>query len=327
MAVNHTFDPETDQDLSDLSEVLKLATEKRMALEHIKLADKFEAIDGAARVAERVAKCGTYLDFDVYEHKQTHEKLRSLRIANFCETRKFCPFCAERYARKTAADFIGRVTKLEKDWKELSELKQPDRLRMLFLTLTVKNCRLENLKENLQAMSRGWQRLTQQNAWKSSVIGSLRGVEYLGDKTPPGWAHPHFHAVLLVDESYFHNRYISQAVWREMWRKAMRLDYDPQVNVQTIKPKIRKDGTKIPASVAAALEVAKYAVSTVSVERIDNENFEKLYRQTKGARQFAYGGILNKVEPVELEEIDPAIWDYIGEEIYVWGKNRYIRKE
>ena len=326
MSVNHTFDPGTDQ---DLREVLNLATEKRMAIKRIKLDEKFESIDGAERVAERVRKCGTYLNFDVYEHKHTHEKLRFLKEANFCDVRKFCPFCAERYSRKTAADFLGRVAKLDKDWREIDEfLKQPkSSLRMLFLTLTVKNCRLENLKETLQAMSRGWQRLTQQQAWKSVVLGSLRGVEYLGDETPPGWAHPHFHAVLLVEESYFHHGYISHASWREMWRKAMRLDYDPQVNVQMIKPRRKKDGTRIPAAAAAAFEVAKYAVSTASVERIDNENFENLYRQTKGARQFAYGGVLTKVEPVEPEEIDPAVWDYIGEEIYVWGKNQYIKSE
>lgn len=334
MAVNHTCDPETDQDPykgldQDLKETLKQATEKRKELKQIGLVEKFMSIGtpAAVRKAERADDCHTFMDFEVYEHKQTHEKLRSLKVANFCDIRKFCPYCAERYARNTAADFLGRVSKLNKNWKELDETKSG--LRMLFLTLTVRNCKLEDLKKTLQAMSRGWQRLTQQKSYQSSVIGSLRGVEYLGDKTAPGWAHPHFHAVLLVEESYFHHGYISQATWREMWRKAMRLDYDPQVNVKTVKPKRKKDGTRIPASVAAALEVAKYAVSMVSIERLDNDNFATLYFQTKGARQFAYGGLLNQIEPDPEEELDPAIWDYVGEEIYTWNETKgiYIKKE
>ena len=59
-------------------------------------------------------------------------------------------------------------------------------------------------------------------------------------------AHPHFHAMLLVKSTYFHgSHYINQAEWAEMWRKAMRLDYMPQVHIQAVKPnKKRTDEQK-----------------------------------------------------------------------------------
>ena len=50
-------------------------------------------------------------------------------------------------------------------------------------------------------------------------------------------AHPHFHAMLLVKSTYFHGSYyIDQSAWIEMWMKAMRLDYIPQVDIRAVKP-------------------------------------------------------------------------------------------
>ena len=49
--------------------------------------------------------------------------------------------------------------------------------------------------------------------------------------------HPHFHAMLLVKSTYFHgSHYINQAEWTDMWVKAMRLDYYPQVDIRAVKP-------------------------------------------------------------------------------------------
>ena len=53
--------------------------------------------------------------------------------------------------------------------------------------------------------------------------------------------HPHFHAMLLVKSTYFHgSHYINQAEWTDMWVKAMRLDYYPQVDIRAVKPNPRK---------------------------------------------------------------------------------------
>ena len=49
-------------------------------------------------------------------------------------------------------------------------------------------------------------------------------------------AHPHFHALLLVQSNYFTTNYIKQNDWVEMWQKALRVDYAPSVNVKAVKP-------------------------------------------------------------------------------------------
>ena len=48
--------------------------------------------------------------------------------------------------------------------------------------------------------------------------------------------HPHFHAMLLVKSTYFNRDYINQVEWTDMWIKAMRLDYYPQVDIRAVKP-------------------------------------------------------------------------------------------
>lgn len=44
---------------------------------------------------------------------------------------------------------------------------------------------------------------------------------------------------LLVESTYFKNteNYIDQGQWTGFWKKAMKLDYDPVVDVRAIKPK------------------------------------------------------------------------------------------
>lgn len=47
------------------------------------------------------------------------------------------------------------------------------------------------------------------------------------------WLHPHFHVLVFFPPGYFGEgsaHYIPQAEFRDMWRKAMRLDYDPVVD-------------------------------------------------------------------------------------------------
>ena len=73
--------------------------------------------------------------------------------------------------------------------------------------------------------------------------------------------HPHFHAMLLVKSTYFNRDYINQAEWTDMWIKAMRLDYYPQVDIRAVKPNPRKTVDENKAKLhGAVLETFKYSV-------------------------------------------------------------------
>ena len=74
--------------------------------------------------------------------------------------------------------------------------------------------------------------------------------------------HPHFHAMLLVKSTYFHgSHYINQAEWTDMWVKAMRLDYYPQVDIRAVKPNPRKTVDENKSKLhGAVLETFKYSI-------------------------------------------------------------------
>ena len=50
----------------------------------------------------------------------------------------------------------------------------------------------------------------------------------------------HMHVLVCVEPTYFKNteNYANQKQWIQFWKKAMKLDYDPNVKVQMIRPKI-----------------------------------------------------------------------------------------
>lgn len=311
-----TDDPRLEAELEDCAK-------SRRELEQIGLADKLNR-NLLWRIALRVMQCGTLLGFECFLNKKTGDILHRLEYANFCQLNKFCPQCAKRYARKNSAYFIGCFQKMNED--RAAHGLPP--YRLIFLTLTVRNCPLHELRRELSVMNAGWQRLIQTQRFRKAVTGGFfRGVEYLGDHTAAGIAHPHFHVILIVPPSYFQGAYyISHDVWVAMWRKAMRLDYDPQVNVQTVKPRRKADGTYKSAPVAAAAEVAKYAVSTVTVGHMSDSDFGLLYYQTKGLRQYTLGGKIAEYEPDPPEDLDPELWEYLTSELWKWNQSSYFLK-
>jgi len=171
-------------------------------------------------------------------------------------------------------------------------IEQHPRARWLFLTLTVKNCPIDHLRATITAMNQAWQRLKDRKEF-SPVLGWLRTTEVT--QGAGGTAHPHLHALLMVKPSYFSHGYVTQARWTEVWREAARLDYQPVVDVRTVKP--RSGGSDVdPASMlrGAVSETLKYAVKPSDMT--DNQEwFLELTRQVHRLRFIASGGELKNV--------------------------------
>lgn len=171
------------------------------------------------------------------------------------------------------------------------------RHRWLFLTLTVKNCPITELKVMLGLMHGAFKRLTKLKAWV--VEGWIKSTEVTRGRD--GSAHPHFHCLLMVPAGYFSGQdYISQAKWTELWQQCMRIDYKPMVHVRAVA-KHNDPRVIIP-------EILKYQVKESDLVR-DREWFLELTRQLHKTRAVAVGGVL-KAYLKELEE-DPE--DLIGE--------------
>lgn len=166
--------------------------------------------------------------------------------------------------------------------------------RFLFLTLTVKNCRVDLLRETLLLMAKSWQRLTQLDTWPA--IGWVRSVEITRSKKDRS-AHPHYHCLLMVPPAYFQGDYLKQKNWAGLWQQCLRIPYTPVVDVRVIRPEQRlAPGRVIPASWniwGAVVEVLKYAVKPSDMIR-DPEWFLQMVDQVHKTRAVALGGILKK---------------------------------
>ncbi len=80
-----------------------------------------------------------------------------------------------------------------------------------------------------------------------------------------GSAHPHFHT--LDDGSPFDafcRAYVKHYRWVELWRDCHRVDYDPNVDVRSVKPRKPKEGESHACATAklvrgAVSETLKYS--------------------------------------------------------------------
>lgn len=190
-------------------------------------------------------------------------------------------------------------------------IERHPKARWLFLTLTVRNCPIDELGSTLTRMNRSWQRLTQRKEFKP-VLGWIRTTEVT--RGADSSAHPHFHALLMVPPSWFTRHYVKHARWVELWRDCLRADYDPVVDVRTVKP--RKSGQSddpVELLRGAVAETLKYTTKPGDMLS-DDHWFLELTRQTHRRRFIAAGGVLRDVLRLDCEtDDDLALLDDPGD--------------
>lgn len=212
------------------------------------------------KYSERIQDCGGWLNFDLVP-TETDELVHKLQSARLCHVRH-CPICQWRKSLMWRSRIFRALPRIMTDYSG----KQ-----FLYLTLTAKNCEVNELGATLTHLNESWQRFSQLKQFPG--LGWLRAVEvtpvfdiyyddeYLGrhgktwvDKWANGRkkgsksfdeskirldytteAHPHFHALLMVNANYFTKGYISHENWLRMWRESLRVDYDPIIHINRVK--------------------------------------------------------------------------------------------
>lgn len=267
--------------------------------------------------AERLRNCASLLEFT-----KTEGGLK-LHNANFCRVR-LCPICQWRRSLKTFGQVYKIVSVAQHDYA------------FIFLTLTVKNCEGMELKCTLDELSKSWDRFIKYKDIKNIVKGFYRGTEVTHNLTDNTY-HPHFHCLLAVNKSYFTSRdYLSQPKWRALWRKAARLNYDPQVDVRRVKAD-KVDGV--------CAEVAKYAVKVSDVICFDDwdltvDTVATLDKALDKRRFISFGGVFKEIhKQLNLDDVEQG--DLVHENdselpdvskdtvLYAWntGYNQYVRSK
>ncbi|VNS51264.1 plasmid rolling circle replication initiator protein [Streptococcus pneumoniae] len=224
---------------------------------------------------------------------------------------------------------------------EEAMIRQP-KGRFLFLTLTVKNVTGQELNQSMTDILRGFNRLMKYKKVDKNMIGFLRATEVTYSKQLDNY-HPHLHVLLMVRPSYFQAKadYINQEEWTELWRKAMKLDYTPLVDIRAVKADKGK-GLK-----GAILETAKYPVKPFDVtdDKADFTDQEKLQivddmlTGLHRKRQIGFGKLFKEIKKdLDLDDLEDGNLVQTGEDkdgtssgreivaIWNWERKNYYLK-
>lgn len=275
--------------------------------------------------SQRMFECATSLSF------QDGKLVR----ANFCRDR-MCPACQKRRSLVVFHQVKNVCTAIAQDYPTY---------KYVLLTLTVPNVPIEDLPSKIGEMAKAWKRLTLRKEFKTSIKGWFRTLEVTHNATRDDY-HPHYHVLLCVTSNYFTKNYITHPRWLELWQQVMRDDSITQVDVRSIKPNPKKQGSDAISSAAA--EVGKYATKPsdylvkfptkdryFAVEKIVQELAEGIAKR----KLIAFGGLmLQYSKALELQDVDSDSIDLVemdgsspqaeavATHIFTWniGFNNYV---
>lgn len=257
----------------------------------------------------RIHDCSELLDFRLVPDSSDGLFKLKLSSARFCRVRH-CPVCQWRRSLMWKAKAYKVLPKI---------VEQFPTYRWLFVTLTVRNCPIIELRLTLDWMHESFKRLTKLKDFPA--IGWIKSTEVTRGKD--GSAHPHFHCLLMVHPGYFGKNYLKQAEWVDMWRRCLRIDYNPVLDVQAIK-KGNNPSSLVP-------ELLKYCTKESDLVS-DRSWFLELTRQMHKSRTVATGGLLKdylrelEQEPEDLVGKDDEGEEFVDEGHLYFGWKRKEKK-
>jgi plasmid rolling circle replication initiator protein Rep len=276
--------------ISDTPNLSDLSNRDKPWDKHRSNADKVEAHYAGSEFqdyGDRVHYCSEFLDFRLVPEEFDGLLKLKLNSARFCRVRH-CPVCQWRRSLMWKAKAYKVLPKIVAEYPTY---------RWLFVTLTLRNCPIEDLRATLTMMHESFKRMTKLK--KFPAVGWIKSTEVTRGKDNS--AHPHFHCLLMVQPSYFGKNYMKQAEWVELWRKSLRIDYNPVLDVQAVK-KSDQPMSLIP-------EILKYCTKESDLVA-DREWFLELTRQMHKMRTIATGGVLKDY----LRELEQEPEDLIGKD-------------
>jgi plasmid rolling circle replication initiator protein Rep len=291
--------------------------------ESLLLSDSFRRL-GLHDKAHRVHECGSWLQYRVHLDRLNDPRCQRLTGANFCG-HFLCCCCQWRKSRKLKNQLVAIMNHLNS-------------YRYLFLTLTCKNVYDDELNATVDnLLSTAWHRFVNNRRFKKSIKGYFRVFEVthdvdkiithsmykrkrkfykrhnlkVGDKNPTyDTYHPHIHVLLAVEPSYFdkdNDSFIQQKEWRQMWAKALLVDYDPYVDIRAVYDKQggekrkKRDLTPVSAILEAGKYIAKsndYIIRNVD-KSVDMERTDlavKALLCLSGRHTISFGGVFRQAK-------------------------------
>ena len=214
--------------------------------------------------ANRVEECGTFLGITNVEGQAKIIK------SNFCRER-ICAVCAWRRQSKFVAQMLPVINYLSNDYE------------FIFVTLTIANMCYDELRNAIDNLLTGYQKLVKRRAYKRSWKGVCRSLELTYNAKSKTF-HPHIHCLIAVKSNYFsgsNEDYISHERLKYDWQDVMNLDYEPVVDIKKV---VEEDNYN------ATIETLKYALKpTYEIEAL-----KSFLYILKGRRLVSFTGVFAK---------------------------------
>ena len=258
---------------------------------------------GYDRYPERLNDCSRLLEFALKQDTDSNS-LFKLQGAKFCRVR-WCPVCQWRKSLMWKSRFYKAVPAIRADYPTF---------KFLFLTLTVRNCEVHDLRKTIDWMRNSWRKLLARK--KFPAKGFVRAVEVTKSKS--GLAHPHFHCILIVPSNYFSGKgYLSKDEWINMWQQSLKVDYKPSIDIKRVKltkgrkkkiaERLGKELTENDVVFYGLMECLKYSVKESDLMS-DPEWLDAITQQLHKTRAISTGGIfkqyLSEDEPEDLINVE-----------------------
>lgn len=237
---------------------------------------------------------------------------------------RFCKACMETRTLAKAHELQSCIDYLRANSKK--------ELRFLFVTLTVKNCDGEDLKATIEHMNKSFDRMMRTKRFRL-VKGYVRTLE-LTRNSVDGTFHPHFHCIFVVEyKDYVKTKFVkengkSKRVENELyitterlytaWKKALRVDYNPSVNIRSIRELSAKHFNSDLRTLSKETSVR---LSGITKEMSFSDNKESRLNENKESRRSKVADYVAKSE-MDFEKMMSDIkdeikkGDFIGEVIY-----------
>lgn len=240
-----------------------------------------------------IANCARRLNL---EFELTSEALGAPKIVyGLLCNRRLCPFCEWRRSRTWRAKLLRGLESYQLENKKT---------QALFLTLTVRNCKVYELRDTISQLHSSFKRLTlirgfPAQAWfRRTEVTVNKGLN-LGGPLLSASLHPHIHALLLVRPSYWSRDYWTQLRWQQEWQMAARLDYSPIVDIRRARAKGCSNKDSQCPGIAPILEAAKYTTKATDLLKL-GELLPWFNSEMKNLRLYGVSGSLRKhIQPRE----------------------------
>ncbi len=212
-----------------LSDISKKDAEWDIKKAQLEIVSRMFLAAGFEKYALRTSLCCGYLRFVKVICGRTRQTRIKLNDIKSCDCRN-CTLCQWRRTLFWMYRYFEILPELCVNYSTA---------RFLFVTLTVPNCNIQDLRETIKLMNSGWKRFIERKEL-SHFHGWIRTTEVTKGKDGQLRAHPHFHVLILAKPGYFSNHYLNHARWLSLWQESMRDFSITQVDIRTPK-NLRKE--------------------------------------------------------------------------------------